>query len=412
MSKSVNVIGAGIVGLSCALWLQREGYRVRVIDPESPGSGTSSGNACTIAEYGCIPINSPTLFRQLPSLLMRKDSPLALNPVYALKRLDWMLDFLMHCRSKPVEHAIHQLGDLLQHAWSGLEPLLKSTSTEDLIKDRGFMHVYVNQKEFDDAWPSNQLRAKHGSKIRPLAESEIYELEPNLKPIFKRGMYFDGIRQVLDPLELCQRYSICLGENGAEFVCDRVQSVNEKDDGVELVLSSGKSIRSDCTIVAAGAFSKFINGLGKAADKLDTERGYHVLYRGYEAMLSRPVSWHTGGFYAVPMKQGMRLSGTVEIAGYSPRENPERIANLANKAHAMLGLPTTPDATWLGFRPTFPDALPAIGYLNRSSRVIAAFGHHHVGLTLSGITGKLVAELVGRRPLSHDISAFSPGRFG
>ncbi len=95
----IAVIGAGIVGCSCALWLQQKGFAVTLIDPEDPGSGTSSGNAGTIADYGCVPVNSPDLFKRLPALLTSKDSPLSLNLGYALSHPSWMIQFLRHCRT-------------------------------------------------------------------------------------------------------------------------------------------------------------------------------------------------------------------------------------------------------------------------------------------------------------------------
>ncbi|GJL82576.1 MAG: cytochrome c4 [marine bacterium B5-7] len=409
-TQHIAVIGAGIIGLSCALWLKRKGFRVTVVDPQPPGSGTSSGSACTIAEYGCIPVNSPDLFRRLPSLLFAKNSPLTVNRIYALRRLGWMVDFLMHCRAHRVEHIINELGGLLAHTWDGLTPLLDMTEARNLIEERGFMHVYRDQREFDLAWSANQVRSKHGARFTPLDSRDINDLEPNLKIKFERGLLFDGIYQVLDPLALCERYATYLEQNNSQIVQARVVALREYSDNVKLSLDNGETIKVDQTIVAAGAFAKFIDGIGKLTSKLDTERGYHVLYRDQQHLLSRPVSWHFAGFYATPMNLGLRLAGTVEIAGYHKKQNARITAYLARKAHEMFDLPETPDQTWLGFRPTFPDSLPAIGYGTDSTRVIFAIGHHHLGLTLSGITGQLVAELASGDEPVHNISALSPSR--
>jgi D-amino-acid dehydrogenase len=411
-SQKIAVIGAGIIGLSCALWLERKGFRVTVIDPEPPGSGTSSGNACTIAEYGCIPVNSPDLFRRLPSLLLAKDSPLTVNLNYALRRPSWLLDFLSNCRASRVEHIIDALGGLLAHTWEGLAPLLDMAGARDLVAERGFMHVYRDQHEFDLAWPANQVRREHGARFTALDAGDIRDLEPKLKPRFERGLLFDGISQVLDPLALCHRYAQLLEQSDGRILRARVVAISEGKDDVSLSLDSGENIAFDQVVVAAGAFSRFIDGLGKLVSRLDTERGYHVLYRDRQQLLSRPVSWHFAGFYATPMNLGLRVAGTVEIAGYHDRQNPRITDYLSRKAAEMLDLPATPDQTWLGFRPTFPDSLPAIGYGAGSSRVIFAVGHHHLGLTLSGITGRLVAELAGGEAPCLDIASFSPSRFG
>ena len=170
--SNIAVIGAGVVGLSCALWLQKKGFDVTLIDPEHPGSGTSSGNACTIATYGCVPVNSPDLLRRLPRLLFSGDSPLSLDFGYLLRHPGWALDFLQNCR---------QLGKLLAATWDGLDPLLDMAEARDLIASNGFMHVYVDQGEFDAAWPANQARRAQGAEFTELDRGDIEALEPGLK---------------------------------------------------------------------------------------------------------------------------------------------------------------------------------------------------------------------------------------
>ncbi|MCP4300810.1 MAG: FAD-dependent oxidoreductase, partial [Gammaproteobacteria bacterium] len=194
----IAVIGAGIVGCSCALWLQKKDFAVTLIDPDDPGSGTSSGNACTIAEYGCVPVNSPDLFRRLPSLLFSSESPLSLDPAYALSHPAWMIEFLLNCREKKVTRIIRLLGKLLSRVYDGLDPLLDMADARDLLTQQGFMHVYVNQREFDAAKRANQARREQGSNFIELDRGDIRELEPNLKIPFERGLLFDSISHVLN----------------------------------------------------------------------------------------------------------------------------------------------------------------------------------------------------------------------
>ncbi|UCH41990.1 MAG: FAD-binding oxidoreductase [Gammaproteobacteria bacterium] len=405
------VVGAGIVGCSCALWLQKKGFRVTLIDPDEPGSGTSSGNACTIATYGCVPVNSPDLFRRLPSLMFSSDSPLSLDLGYALSHPDWMFEFLLNCREHKVERIIRLLGKLLAKTWDGLDPLLDMADARDLVKQNGFMHVYRNQREFDMAKPANQARRRHGTEFIELDQGDIRELEPNLKIPFERGLLFEGIHHVLDPRALCQRYADYFQRNQGELLRQRAVEVKHGSGSVEILLDNGQRVEAERVVIAAGAFSKTIDGLPMQLMKLDTERGYHIQFSNMQHLLSRPVSWHYAGFYATPMNLGMRFAGTVEIAGYHDKKNPRIIDYLTRKAHQMLELPENPDQEWLGFRPTCPDSLPVIGYSTMSEYIIYAFGHHHLGLTLSGITGKLVAELANGEEPSHNIRPFNPRRF-
>jgi D-amino-acid dehydrogenase len=410
-STRIAVIGAGIVGCSCALWLQKKGFAVTLIDPDDPGSGTSSGNAGTIAEYGCIPVNSPNLLRRLPSLLFSSDSPLSLKPGYVLSQPAWMIEFLKNCRAPRVARITQLLGELLAKVHAGLDPLLEMADARDLLTQQGFMHVYLDQAEFNASKRTNQARREQGSSFIELDRGDIQDLEPKLKPPFERGLLFDNISHVLDPMALCQRYVECFQRNQGQLLRHRAQEVRHGAASVQIRLDNGERVDAERVVIAAGAFSKFIDGIPTRSLKLDTERGYHVQFSNMQHLLTRPVSWQQAGFYATPMNQGLRFAGTVEIAGYHKEMNPRMVSYLTRKAKEMFELPAQPDEEWLGFRPSCPDALPVIGYSNESERILYAFGHQHLGLTLAGITGKLIAELANGEEPSHNITPFSPKRF-
>ncbi len=409
--KHVAIIGAGVIGLSCALWLQKKGFKVSLVDPSPPGSGTSSGNACVIADYGCIPINSPSVFKDLPHLLFSKDSPLALNPLYVARHLPWSLRFLAHCRPTKVAHIKNQLAQFLTKTYDGLNPLLELSNTKHLLRQDGMMHLFKTKQEFEAVKADREFRAQQGINSIYINSDEIRELEPNLKMPFECGLLTKAARRVLNPQTLSNTYFDCFTQQGGKYIKLRTKQVQANEDGVTLHLNNGELFSADKLVVAAGAFSTQIDGTGIAHLPLDTERGYHLQYNGLQHLLNRPVTWNRRGFYLSPMDKGLRVAGSVEIAGYSEQKNQRRLNYLQRISSQMLDLPSQPDQEWLGFRPTMPDSLPIIGHSPRSTHIVLAFGHHHLGLTLAGITGKLVAELLNNEPLCHDISAFSPQRF-
>ncbi len=408
---TVAVVGAGIVGTSCALWLQKKGFSVILIDPEKPGSGTSYGNACTIADYGCVPINSPTIFRRLPGLLFSKESPLSVDPGYALRHLSWQIRFLRNCRKTKVERISRILGKLLKKTYQGLDPLIEFSGSQHLLSQPGCMYVYKNSGEFKNARAANQLRRDQGVEFTELDAGDIHDLEPNIKLPFEKGLLFDKASQVLNPQSLTTSYLDCLLSNQGRYVQQRALSIDHANAAVSVNLDNGEKLHADRVVIAAGAFSGRIMGTGAHRLPLDTERGYHIQYTGLQSLLNRPVCWNAAGFYATPMDEGLRLAGTVEIAGFSEAKNPRILNYLKRKGDEMFDLPEQPDQEWLGFRPTLPDALPAIGYSPYSEYVLFAFGHHHLGLTLAGITGKLIAELINKEEPSHNIKPFNPARF-
>jgi len=408
---SIAVVGAGIVGCSCALWLQKKGYNVILIDPDEPGSGTSSGNACTIADYGCVPVNSPEIFRNMPTLMFSDNSPLSVNIGYAIRHMPWMLSFLSNCRAAKVAGISRSLGKILQKTYDGLDPLIEYCDAESLLSRQGCMYVYRTEADFQKARATNQVRADYGFQFNELDSDDIRQLEPGIKLDFAKGLLFDNATQVVNPQSLTTRYYETLLKNGGQYLAHNVKAIAHENDGLALQFEQAENIQVDRAIIAAGAFSTQIRGVGTSQLPLNTERGYHVEYKGQQSLLSRPVCWNTAGFYATPTDEALRFAGTVEIAGYDSTNNPRNIRHLISHSQQMFDLPAQPDQDWLGFRPTFPDSLPVIGHSLTSESVLYAFGHQHIGLTLAGITGKLVSELINNEPLSHDIEAFSPHRF-
>ena len=408
--QSILVIGAGIVGSSCALWLQTKGFQVTIADPDQPGAGTSSGNACTIADYATIPVNSPAIFKRIPQLLFAKDSPFSLSPFHALQNAPWLLRFLSHCRANPARAISDNLSILLNDTYQGLTPLIEMTGAKELIRQNGCIYVYKTEAEFQAARVSNNLRRELGASFVELDQTELIQLEPNLKA-FERGLLFEDASQIINPRSLVKRYVQTFQQQSGILIKSKVVNTRADSNRVTVTFEDGGTLEYDKVVVAAGAFSRSIKGSGAESLPLNTERGYHVQYANQQHLLSRPVCWSDAGFYATPTDQGMRFAGTVEIAGYSPKPNHRNIEYLTRRSKQMLDLPEKPEQEWLGFRPTFPDALPVIDYSPVSRNILLAFGHQHIGLTLGGITGKIISELANNQQPSQNITPFQADRF-
>jgi len=406
------VAGAGIVGVSCALWAQMRELKVLLIDPNEPGSGTSYGNAGTIATYACVPVNSPSLVTNLPSLFFSRESPFGFDWLYALKNLPWMISFLRNCSATRVSQITDHLGDLLAHADAGLDPLIETAEANDLMVSNDCLYVWSTRSGFERARGSNEARARNGVEFDFLEANDIRALEPNLKmPIYK-GLLYKDARHVCDPQALVLRMHTKFLELGGYWKQKEVKGSESETDGITVILADSEKIGARKLVIATDAYAKSIAGSGAAELPLDTERGHHVLFRNHGDLVSRPVGWADAGFYATLMDEGLRIAGTVEIAGLHKPKSPGRITYLTHKAQEMFGDIGEPDDDWLGFRPTFPDALPAIGHSPASPHILHAFGHQHIGLTLGGITGRIVADLAEGRASNFDISPFDPKRFG
>ncbi|WP_375174803.1 NAD(P)/FAD-dependent oxidoreductase [Pseudooceanicola sp.] len=408
MDHDLAVIGAGVVGVSCALWARMRGLSVVLIDPQAPGAGTSYGNAGTIAVYACLPVNDPSVLRGLPGLVFGGDSPLALDWGHALRNPLWMLRFLANCRTGRSDEIAGHLAMLLTQADAGLNPLVAEAGAEDLLVSRGQLTVWSTRAEAAAADLSLNRRRALGVEVREVSPAEAREMEPGLVLPIERAVHFPGARHVLDPQALVLRMFDRFVDLGGVSVRARAERVEERDGGVT-VFADGE-IRAERAVIASGAFSRRIAGSGAERLPLGTERGYHLMFEGEAGRVTRPVGWVEGGFYATPMAAGLRLAGTVEIAALDKSANRGRLAYIARRGREMLGDLPEPASEWLGYRPTMPDSLPVIGLAPGKERVIHAFGHQHLGLTLGGITGRIVADLAEGRAPNADIAAYAPGR--
>jgi len=408
----VVVVGAGMVGVSAALWLQESGHVVTLIDRGAPGHGASYGNAGIFATYGCIPINAPRRIVDAPSMLLDPASPLSIQWSYLPRFLPWALRFLSACRPGRVRATVRALAAILARAEEGFRPLARRAGLESLLGSAGALYIY----ESDESWRrdrgNRERRRAHGVASRDLDPSEVYELEPALAHVVHRGVHLEDVFFLRNPHAVVDGLARAFVQCGGRLRHAEVRTIGSGVPGLLEVAISGERILADRVVVASGAWSKRL--LGRLAERipLDTERGYHVVFPGGASLLNRPVAPVEGGFFMTPMEGGLRAAGTVEFAGLDAPPRAARTEALAAAARRLLPDLGDPAERWLGFRPTLPDALPAIGPLPADPRILCAFGHQHLGMTLGGITGKLIAELVdGTEPPSVDLTPFLPARF-
>jgi D-amino-acid dehydrogenase len=403
------IAGAGIVGVSCALWAQMQGLRVVLVDPEQPGAGASYGNACTLATYACLPVNDPSVLWGLPRLMLSPDSPLSLSYSHALRNPCWMLKFLANCRSHRAAQISEHLADLMKHADAGIDPLIAAAGAQGLVEHRGQLSIWSTADGAAAADSDLARRRALGVAWTEISPAEAQKMEPGLKLPIRRAVHFPEARHLRNPQALVQRMHRAFTDRGGISLTATVDTVAASDNGVTLQ-AGGQSLQAEHAVIAAGAHSKRIRGASTARLPLGTERGYHLMFAGEAQRVTRPVGWAEGGFYAVPHADGLRLAGTVEIAALDAPVNPRRLDYLARRGAEMLGPLPAPDSSWLGFRPTLPDSLPVLGRSAQSQRLLYAFGHQHVGLTLGGLTGRLIADLAQGRDPGVDLAPFAADR--
>lgn len=414
--RTVLVVGAGFVGLCSALWLRRAGHSVTIIDREPPVGNASYrqacsyGNACTFAPHGVVPVASPGVARRVPGMLLNPLGPLAIVWRYLPHLAPWLRAFLAASSKAEVERIAGVLSTLLSHADAAWQPLMKQAGATHLQQHNGCLYLYKTEAQFQAAEAENRLRERKGVVFDRLDAGAIREIEPNLAPLYHKGVLFSDAYTISSPKQLAFALAKTLSQAGATFVSADVTAIETRQDGISLK-ADGETLHADHVVVAAGAHSRKLVRMAGDDVLLDTERGYHVLFPRSGHLLGRPVCYPEHGFYMVPMADGLRAAGTVELGGLSAPLNPKRTDVIRDGVKKLLPVAVEATDEWLGFRPSMPDSLPVIGKSPHTPRMTYAFGHGHLGLTLSALTGFLVSQLISNQEPAINLSPFAPGRF-
>ncbi|KJC57887.1 cytochrome C4 [Bradyrhizobium sp. LTSPM299] len=411
IKTDIAIVGAGIIGLAIAFRLASDGREVVVIDPNEPGSGASYGNAGTLAPYACAPVGNPDVLRNLPNLLVNPDSPLAVRLAAVPALIPWLSRFVWQSMPLRARRNGHALADLLKDAMPVWRELAEQARLSDLLRYDGCLYLYRGKMPREDGEWGARLRNELGVRQERLTSEEVAKLEPAL-PRAAGGIFFPDAAHTVDPAAMTGRLAAATAAKGALFERARVDRLEPQDGGRIRLICGDRAIEAHTVVLAAGAWSKFLAEQAGEDIPLDTERGYHIEFAMEACPIKRPVSPVDLGFYVTPMAGRLRVAGTVELGGLSAPLNPNQIALLERGVRKLFPDLGAVQSRWLGFRPSLPDSLPVIGPSRRHPNLIHAFGHGHLGMTLAGVTSRIVAGLIERRNDVPNLEAFRPDRFG
>jgi glycine/D-amino acid oxidase-like deaminating enzyme len=411
-TRDIIIVGAGIIGMSCALSLRREGHQVTVLDFGGPGEGTSKGNAGAIASAGIVPLSGPGMLTQIPRWLLDPVGPLAIRWRYLPRALPWLLRFVAAGRADRVEAQATALRSLYERAYETYQPLLQFAGASGLFQRLGYVAAY----ETDAAWRKDQggfaLRRRRGVAMRELDAAALHALEPTLAPNFRHGMHYTENGHVADPYLLVRKFADAFTAGGGVIKTERVADCAlDGGAGVRIVTDHGEH-RAECLVIAAGARSHHLAARLGSRVPLETQRGYHATLPNPGVTPRLPVSSGERKFLSTPMAMGLRFAGTVEFAGLDAPPDWRRAEVLVAAGKQIFpGLDGANPSFWMGHRPCLPDSLPVIGPAPQSRNVLYAFGHGHLGLTGGAVTGQIIADLVANRAPPTDITPFRVDRF-
>jgi D-amino-acid dehydrogenase len=418
--RRVGVIGAGMVGVCAARWLQRDGHSVFLVEPGNPGEGASFGNAGAFNGSSVTPVAFPGVIRQVPGWLRDPLGPLALRWQYLPRILPFLIRMVRSATPEKVREQARALRPLIAPTVPMVRELAREAGAEDLIHQRGHLYVYRSAESLAKDALAWELRRENGVEVDEFDADELRQLEPVLSREYVRGLLVRENGHTSNPHRLVTRLVERFRREGGEIVPACAFGFRLDGRRLTAIQTDRGDLPADAAAVCAGAWSKPLAVLLGDRVPLETERGYHLMIRDPEVMPRIPTADADGKFVATPMELGLRLAGTVEFAGLKAPPDWRRSRILLTQARRMLpGLapkdggdyPDERITMWMGHRPALPDSLPVIGPSRECRDVIYAFGHGHIGMTSAPMTGRIVADLIAGRPAPIDISPFAAGRF-
>jgi len=407
----VLVIGAGIVGLCTSYELAKNGWTVSLFDPNPPGSQCSSGNAGALSSGSVAPLAMPGAIKDALTMLVDRNGPLHLPIHYWLQAAPWLTAFVRSSQQERVAQIATALHELLKDSVSSHAELAAEVGCPELVRRTGQLHLYPDARAMSKDDASWSLKRKHGLRVEYVDAQAIRALEPAVSDNYRVGVFLPDEASVTDPLQYGRSIADALRARGGEFITARITSLARSDDAWH-ISDGARTWSGRHVMISAGAWSgKLLEQLGYKIP-LISQRGYHVQLPRSGVSLSRIVVLADRKVFINPMRDGLRIAGTVEIDSIDRPLNKSRALLLKEHAKAGLRDPILEnESIWMGHRPCLPDSMPVLGAVPNQPNLWCAFGHGHLGLTGSANTGKLLARALARNSTENEIPMLSIDRF-
>ena len=410
--KTIVGIGAGIVGVSTAIWLQRSGFKVTIIDQKGPATGASHGNAGILAASSIIPVPNPSLIKKLPFYLLSKDSPVFFKMSYLPKMFPFLMSYLSKSNLREVNKYAERMTPLIFDTVCQHKSLAKGTGAEKFISYQDYCFGYETEENFLNDKKVWKLRQKHGLPFEVVNGNEFSNFDPFYKDLFDVIVKCKNHGKINDPglyvKTLCDHFL----SQGGELIISKVNDISSKNLNDVIVKIESDSLIANKIIVATGAWAKKILKKFKIKMPLESERGYHVEYVEPNFYPKVPMMLTSKKFVITPMDGRIRVAGLVEFAGLKAHKRKPPLNLLKNKIKVLFpNLKCKEKIEWLGHRPALVDSLPMLGYLDKNKQILVAFGHQHLGLTAGAKTGRIVSDLIIGNDIKLNMSNYKPDRF-
>ena len=408
----IAIIGAGIVGVSTAIWLQREGHEVILIDREGPAAGASHGNGGVLASSSIIPVTVPGLLGKAPKMLFSPNQPLFLKWSYLPRLMPWLINYLGHANEAAMRRRAAAMVGIVGDSLAEHQSLAAGTGAERWIVPADYLFLYRDRAHFEGDALGWSIRREHGLTWDVLEGRAWTEYDPAFGSDIGLAVCLHDHGRIADPGAYVKALAAHVEAEGGRFLRAEVEDVVREGNRVTGVRAGGETVACDAAVLATGAWSKPLAAKLGLKPPLESERGYHLELWEPSVMPRSPVMVAAGKFVATPMEGRLRLAGVVEFGGLDAPPSRAPFALLErNIRAAMPGLTWKKTVEWMGHRPSMADSIPVIGEVPGLAGAYTAFGHDHVGLTGGPRTGRILAQIISGKKPNIDLTPYSPARF-
>ena len=406
------VVGAGIIGTSLAYALQKRGRSVVLLDKGEVGRGASFGNMASIAVTEFMPASRPSVWRQIPGWMLDPEGPVRVRPSYMPKLIPWFARFVSASRPGKLRELEAQGAVLCKRVYDDLLPLLRETGLEGELTAEGCLSLYTDEAEFRADREHIEILERFGFPHQRLTGAEARELEPELSDSIGMAVLFPQNRSLRDPHRLVMKLAEAFQAMGGRIERGEVAGFDRDGRIAGVRLTDGRSLAADEVVLCAGAHTGRLSKMLGEPMPLETERGYHTQIMSPGLSMRHSIIWPARAFMVTPTAGGIRVGGTVEMAGLDAAPDYRRARITVKRAQAALPNLRRENATeWMGHRPAFPDTVPVMSASAKVPGVFYATGHGHLGVTYAATNARLMADLITGAAPPIDMRPYRVDRF-
>lgn len=408
----VIVVGGGFVGIATAIWLQRDGQQVTVVDMAAPGERASYGNAGVLASSSVLPVTMPGLMAKLPKMLISPTEPIFVRWPYLLKMMPWALRYLSHATEAEVRRIASALAPIIGTSLEDHLALSAGSAAADRIKPCDFAFLFKDRAGFAHDALEWDIRKELGFQWNEFQGAARSAYDPLFPASYDFLAALPEHGQITDPGAYLNDLTAHFIASGGRVLDSEVTDIVHGDGAVRGVVTPMGELKASAVAITAGAWSPLVTRKLGVRIPVEAESGYHLEFWDASVMPKTPTLVPTKKFILSPMDGRLRVAGGVEFGGLKNKGRAAPFDALKHGVDEILpNLTYRKETRWMGHRPAPTDSVPIIDELPNIKGVYLGVGHQHVGLTGSARTGKILADMIGGVPLKLDLSPYRVTRF-